>query len=51
LIAIRPAKSPIKPLSLTATQGQILFWVPMVFLPLALILAGIFVWQKRKKAR
>jgi ABC-type uncharacterized transport system involved in gliding motility auxiliary subunit len=51
LIAIRPAKSPVKPLSLTAAQGQVLFWVPMVFLPLALILAGVVVWQKRKKAR
>lgn len=51
LIAIRPAKSPVKPLSLTAAQGQVLFWVPMVFLPLGLILAGVVVWQKRKKAR
>ncbi|MBI5584645.1 MAG: Gldg family protein [Deltaproteobacteria bacterium] len=51
LIAIRPAKSPIKPLSLTATQGQVLFWVPMILLPLALIMAGVIVWQKRKKAR
>ena len=51
LIAIRPAKSPIKPLSLTAAQGQVLFWVPMVILPLVLIVAGVAVWQKRKKAR
>jgi ABC-type uncharacterized transport system involved in gliding motility auxiliary subunit len=51
LIAIRPAKSPIKPLSLTATQGQVLFWVPMILLPLVLLTAGVIVWQKRKKAR
>lgn len=51
LISIRPTKSPIKPLTLTAAQGQILFWVPMVVLPLVLVGLGLLVWQKRKKAR
>lgn len=51
LISIRPNKSPIKPLSLTAAQGQILFWVPLILLPLSMIAAGMIVWQKRKRAR
>jgi ABC-type uncharacterized transport system involved in gliding motility auxiliary subunit len=51
LISIRPAKTPVRPLSLTATQAQMLFLVPMVLLPLVVIGAGISVWRSRRKAR
>jgi hypothetical protein len=51
LISIRPAKTPVRPLTLTATQAQVLFLVPMVLLPLGVIAAGIGVWRSRRKAR
>jgi ABC-type uncharacterized transport system involved in gliding motility auxiliary subunit len=51
LISIRPVKTPVRPLSLTATQAQVLFLVPMVLLPLAVIAVGILVWRSRRKAR
>jgi gliding motility-associatede transport system auxiliary component len=51
LIAIRPSKSAVKPLSLTSAQARVLFWVPMVLLPLLVIIAGLIVWRTRRKAR
>jgi ABC-type uncharacterized transport system involved in gliding motility auxiliary subunit len=51
LISVRPDKTPVRPLSLTPTQAQILFLVPMVLMPLAIIAAGIGVWRSRRKAR
>lgn len=51
LISIRPAKSPVKPLSLTAGQAQALFLIPLVLLPLAVIGAGVAVWRSRRRAR
>jgi ABC-type uncharacterized transport system involved in gliding motility auxiliary subunit len=51
LIAIRPAKTPVKPLSLTAAQAKVLFWVPLVLLPLLIVTAGLAVWKKRSRAR
>jgi ABC-type uncharacterized transport system involved in gliding motility auxiliary subunit len=51
LISIRPAKSPVHPLSLTSTQARMLFLIPMVLLPLGIIAAGIVVWRSRRKAR
>ena len=51
LISVRPAKTPVRPLSLTSTQAQILFLVPMVLMPLGIIAVGIGVWRSRRKAR
>ncbi len=51
LISIRPNKTPVRPLSLTATQAQLLFLVPMVLMPLGIIAVGIGVWRSRRKAR
>jgi ABC-type uncharacterized transport system involved in gliding motility auxiliary subunit len=51
LISVRPAKTPVRPLSLTPGQAQMLFLVPMILLPLAIIAAGIGVWHSRRKAR
>lgn len=51
LISIRPAKTPIRPLTLSSTQAKVLFWVPMVLLPFGVIGAGIWVWRSRRKAR
>lgn len=51
LIAVRPDKTPVRPLSLSPAQAQMLFLVPMVLIPLAIIAAGIGVWRSRRKAR
>lgn len=51
LIAIRPSKTPIRPLSLSSSQALVLFLVPMVLLPLLVIGAGVWVWKQRRKAR
>lgn len=51
LISIRPAKTPIRPLSLSASQAMVVFLVPMVLLPVLVIGAGIWVWRSRRKAR
>ncbi len=51
LISIRPAKSPVKPLTLSAAQGQVLFWVPLILIPLLMIAIGVMVWRQRRKAR
>jgi len=51
LIATRPTKAPVKPLSLTRGQARLLFLVSLVFIPLAVIAAGVSVWRSRRKAR
>jgi len=51
LISIRPAKSPVKPLTLSAAQGQAFFWIPLVLIPLLMIFIGVMVWRQRRKAR
>jgi ABC-type uncharacterized transport system involved in gliding motility auxiliary subunit len=40
LIAVRPKESRTSPVFLTAAQGQVLFWVPVVLVPLAMVVAG-----------
>jgi ABC-type uncharacterized transport system involved in gliding motility auxiliary subunit len=42
LIAIRPKESRNAPVFLTAAQGQVLFYVPVVLLPLAMMVAGVY---------
>jgi gliding motility-associatede transport system auxiliary component len=41
LISIRPKESRNSPVMLTAAQGQVLFWLPVVVLPLTMALAGV----------
>lgn len=41
LISIRPRDTRNAPIFLTAAQGQALFWLPVVGLPLAMVVAGI----------
>lgn len=40
LIAVRPRESRNAPVFLTAAQGQVLFWVPVILVPLAMVVAG-----------
>ena len=50
LIAVRPKESRTNPVFLTAAQDQVLFWVPVVLLPLAMVVAGGYaVARKRGK--
>jgi len=50
VISIRPRDARNSPVFLTATQGYVLFWLPVVVLPIAMIVAGVVaVAQKRGK--
>ncbi|MHB8755283.1 MAG: GldG family protein [Candidatus Acidiferrales bacterium] len=48
LISIRPKETANRRVTLTEAQQRELSWFSMVFLPLFVILAGIYVWVKRR---
>src|SRR5487761_1377531 len=48
LISIRPKQPTNRRVTLTEAQQRELSWFSMVFLPLFVILAGIYVWVKRR---
>jgi ABC-type uncharacterized transport system involved in gliding motility auxiliary subunit len=48
LIAIRPKDSRQTPVFLTATQGQLIFWIPVVALPVAVMISGVWVMVRRR---
>ncbi|MBI4589445.1 MAG: GldG family protein [Candidatus Rokubacteria bacterium] len=48
LIAIRPKDTRQTPVILTATQGQIIFWLPVLVLPGAVVACGIAVILRRR---
>lgn len=48
LISIRPKERGTTPVFLTAAQGQVLFWVPVVLIPLALAVAGGYAVARRR---
>jgi len=50
LIAIRPKDTRQTPVFLTATQGQLIFWIPVVALPLAVAICGVAVIVRRRYA-
>ncbi len=49
LIAVRPKETRSTPLFLTAAQGQLLFWLPVVVLPGAVLIVGISVITRRRR--
>ncbi|MBI4012452.1 MAG: GldG family protein [Candidatus Rokubacteria bacterium] len=50
VISIRPKEARNMPVFLTATQGYVLFWLPVVALPAAIVAAGVLaVVRKRGK--
>lgn len=51
LVAIRPRSHAAEPLFLTATQGRLVFLLPVVVLPLTLLLAGGLVVTRRRWRR
>jgi len=50
-IAIRPREAKSTPIFLTATQGRVAFWLPVVVVPTALLISGASVVLRRKRAR
>jgi ABC-type uncharacterized transport system involved in gliding motility auxiliary subunit len=48
LIAIRPKERGTQPVFLTAAQGQALFWVPVVLVPLLMVGAGGYAMARRR---
>ncbi len=51
LIAIRPKEGKQAPVILTARQGQMIFWLPVVVLPVTVMLAGVVVIIRRRSAQ
>jgi len=48
-LAIRPRDpSRSAPVFLTAAQGQVLFWVPVVLVPLAMVVAGVLAFARKR---
>jgi ABC-type uncharacterized transport system involved in gliding motility auxiliary subunit len=48
LIAIRPRESRNAPVFVTAAQGQVIFYVPVILLPVAMILAGVYAVVRKR---
>jgi ABC-type uncharacterized transport system involved in gliding motility auxiliary subunit len=48
LIAIRPKSAQDRPITMTADQGQMVFWFTMVIVPLLLFGNGVRVWWRRR---
>ncbi len=48
LITIPKKHRPIEALMLTRNQGLVLFWVPVVLMPLIVLLGGLWVWLRRR---
>jgi ABC-type uncharacterized transport system involved in gliding motility auxiliary subunit len=48
LITIQRERKQVQALMLSRSQGQLLFWVPVVLIPVLILLLGILVWNKRR---
>ena len=48
LISIRPKDPEDRRLNMNPRQAAMLFWGSVVFIPLAIIVAGVGVWWKRR---
>jgi len=49
LISIRPRSPKSTPLTLTASQGRVVFWLPVVLLPGLVIVIGSYVIINRRR--
>jgi ABC-type uncharacterized transport system involved in gliding motility auxiliary subunit len=47
-IAIRPKEPQDRPLTLTESQARTSFYVSMILFPLAILVAGVTVWVRRR---
>jgi ABC-2 type transport system permease protein len=48
LIIIKKKHKPVEPLMLNRTQGMVVFWIPVVVIPLVVLIIGIAVWNRRR---
>jgi ABC-type uncharacterized transport system involved in gliding motility auxiliary subunit len=48
-IAVRPRESRSTPVFVTAAQGQVLFWLPVVLLPLTMVVAGGYAVARKRR--
>ncbi|HOE12431.1 MAG TPA: ABC transporter, partial [bacterium] len=48
LISIRPKEEMGQPIFMSAVQQRIIFWVPVVILPLLVLLVGVMVYMTRR---
>lgn len=48
LISIRPKGPRFSPISLTARDGKVIFWLSVILLPAVVLVAGVAVWWKRR---
>lgn len=48
MIIIKKKHKPVEPLMLNRTQGMVVFWIPVVVIPLIVLTIGIFVWNRRR---
>lgn len=48
MIAIREKEQGFRPISLTAGDEQVLFWLSLVLLPAIPLVAGVLVWYRRR---
>ena len=51
LLSIRPKDTRAAPIILTSSQSQMVFWLPVVVLPGAIVVCGIFVVVRRRRAK
>lgn len=51
LISIRPKETASQPLMVSAGQAQLVFWVPVVVLPLGFLVLGVLVVISRRRRR
>jgi len=48
LISIRPKEPENRPLNMNAGQVKMLGWFSVAFIPLAIVMSGVYVWWKRR---
>lgn len=48
LIAVRAKGANVSPVILTASQGRAIFWIPVIMVPSAVLMAGIGVYSRRR---
>ncbi len=48
LISIRPKDQENRSVQLTRARGKSLFWLAMIFMPAAVLIAGVAVWLRRR---
>jgi len=48
LISVRAKRRDISPVTLSAAQGRAIFWIPVVMIPTAVLMAGVGIYSRRR---